>query len=418
MSKSYQYGGSFPGEGQPRASSPQNDGRGGGQQQRPPQNQQQRPPAQDRREERGGQQGGGGGQGGGGRSPSVGSVRPGDYGLPEGMITDAELAQDAMEVAQRQGMNVLGPVTEIQGLPAGYALILRVVTFDASFTEKDTAAKSNGTYYMTDGGKLALHRSALDALAAAANITWVPELCRRVDDRREVLYWEFQMAARYRTFDGEERTIIRSYEVDLRPGSPLSSGMTDNQYKKAKPFGAMLCESKAANRVVRAALSLKSSYTPDEAARPFVFPVLKWIPPTADPVINRMIAMKELGILDAFKGTGGRFGAPDFQTLEGELGDGPDAPRQLEDQGPVRDFAQEGRDLERERVPVERGQQRAPAQQSRVIGDVPCTICGKMISNGVAQRTTDEFGEALCNQHEQEELDRQARQRQRQGGGR
>lgn len=407
MSKTYQYGGNFPGERRGEREQDYGGGQrgGGGGQQRPSgQGQQPRPAPQESR---------GGGQpdqGGRGRPTSTGSVKPGDYGLPEGMITEAELAQDAMEVAQRQGLNVLGPVTEIQGLPVGYAIIFRVVTFNASFDEKDVAAKSNGTYYMTDGGKLALHRSALDALAAAAGLTWIPELCRRVDDRREVLYWEFQMAARYRTFDGEERTIIRSYEVDLRPGSPLSSGMSDNQYKKAKPFGAMLCESKAANRVVRAALSLKSSYTPDEAARPFVFPVLKWIPPTGDAVINRMIAAKELGILDAFKGTGNRFGGPDFQALEGEFSEPGDGSRQLEDHGPARDFAKEGRrlDEQRERVPVERGQPE-PAQQRRVIGEVPCVVCGKMLSYGVAQRTTDEFGEALCNQHEQERLDQIAR---------
>lgn len=401
MGKSYQYGGDFPGDRRGEREQP----RGGGQgQQRPaPSNQQQRPPRD---------------EGDHGRRVAPSSVKPGDYGLPEGLISDASLAQDAMEVAQRQGLNVLGPVTEIQGLPPGYAVIFRVVTFDASFSEKDTSAKSNGTYYITDGGKLALHRSALDALAAAAGLTWVSELCKRTDDRREVLYWEFQMGACYRTFDGDERTIIRSYEVDLRPGSPLASGMTDNQYKKAKPFGAMLCESKAANRVVRAALSLKSSYTPEEAARPFVFPVLKWIPPTADPVINRMIAAKELGILDAFKGTGNRFGGPDFQVLEGDLGG--DGPRQIEDQHlqPAPDFEEERRRLERERAPAARQQAPAPAQERRVIDQVPCIVCGLMLNQGVAQRTTDEFGEPLCNQHEQERLDQLARARQRAQGGR
>lgn len=229
------------------------------------------------------------------------SIDPGAYGLPTAPVQNAAHAANALQTALQHGCNVLAPMTQISFIPHGYAVSLRVVTFDGAFTEAQRKAKSNGTFYITDEGKLALHRTALDQLAAAAGISWVGRDCGRVDDGQEVYFWRYRMTARYRGFDSTPREISREYELDLRDGSP-AAGKAGNGLRNARIYGASLCESKAANRVVRAALGLRA-YTEQEAARPFVFPALVWMP-APSPEIDRMIAAKELGLVQEVFGPG------------------------------------------------------------------------------------------------------------------
>jgi hypothetical protein len=182
---------------------------------------------------------------------------------------------------------------QIDRVPDDYAISLRVVRLPA-----DLSGDSNGVWYKQEGGKLALHYSALNILAQAAGITWLSVLHERMG---EPLLWRVVAKARCRLFDGTYREEIASREVDLREGSALAKSLKPGQLGKMRTVGAEQCESKAKARVIRALLGLRSSYTVAEAKRPFVVPTLLYMPPNT-PEIRQMVAARELGIVSELYG--------------------------------------------------------------------------------------------------------------------
>lgn len=351
-------------------------------------------------------------------------VDPASLGLPVKPVTDVADVRDALVVADARGCNVLAPVTELQHLPPGYQVALRVIAFPV---DGAWDGRSNGLWYETDGGKVALHRPCLDQLASLAGLTW--DYVKRTDDGSVPLLWSYEAAATLRAVDGQRRQVIRSRTLDLRDGSPEITDMieaarkqnrgADSQISKARLNGAALAETKATSRVVRAALGLRGSYTKVEAARPFVFPTLVWLPDLSDPEVRRMVTAVELGIARQVYGPGAASGpvlADPSTIVDVDTGDDDDAPvapapRQITEQAPARDFEAELRQLERrERVPV---QQAAPAPQARQASpssppprDVPmaasrcCVECGAPISERVADYSRRNFNEPLCFEHQ------------------
>lgn len=239
------------------------------------------------------------------------TISPQRLGLPVGPQSDVAAVSDCLLRAHAT-CNVLAPAMQLDYLPPDHVISFMVVLFPTDGintyrddTGADRAAKqqSNGVWYATDGGDLALHRAALDMLAQAAGITWLHDQCGRTDDRHTPGVWAYRMTCQIKGLDGRTRTITREYELDLRDGSPAAV-KAGRGLANARIHGAQLCESKASNRAVRAALGLRA-YTVAEAQRPFVFPVLRWVPDPDDVVVRRMIAAKELGIVgEVYGGTG------------------------------------------------------------------------------------------------------------------
>lgn len=246
-------------------------------------------------------------------------VRPGSIGLPERALNELALVTDALQRAEKSGAHLLIGMTNIDFLPEDYRVSFRVVCFDTTFTPDQKEKRSNGTFYVVEGGGYALHRSALDRLAAAAGLTWVKDGCHRVDDGEVKFFWKWRMTGKYRDFDGDTREIAREKELDLTDDSPLlykwveGEGnrkgeirrISEKQIRGMREHGAALCESKAANRVIRASLGLKGSYTKEDAARPFVLPKLVYNPDMNDPMIRTMRAASEFGMVDALFGPEG-----------------------------------------------------------------------------------------------------------------
>lgn len=236
---------------------------------------------------------------------------PDGLGLPTRPVADAETIHGALMHASGVGCNLLCAPTAIQYLPPHYQAAIRVVRFPPPRLSQDPQGRSDGTWYLTDSGRAALHKSAIDALASAAGITDVHEACSvEVVDRH---YWRATWVVRCRSLDGAWLYRRASREVDLREDSDTVQDMrataakrgrtADDQIRKARVNGAANAESKARNRAIRAALGLKAGYTAEEAARPFVFPVLLYLPPV-DPEISRMQAAAELGIAAEVYGAG------------------------------------------------------------------------------------------------------------------
>lgn len=375
-------------------------------------------------------------------------IDPATIGLPTRPTTEVAELGDALVVAERRGCNVLAPVTELQFIPAGFQAAVRMIVFPV---DGPWDGRSNGLWYETDGGKVALHRGPLDQLASLAGLTW--DYVRRVDDGSVPLLWAFEAAATLCTFDGTRRQVIRSRVLDLRDGSPEVQDMIETANRqnrgagdrigKARLHGAALCETKATSRVVRAALGLRGSYTKLEAAQPFVFPTLIFVPDMSDPEVRRMVTASALGIVRTVYGPGAPGGpvlhepGTIVDVVDRDAGDGRDddpdhgreaprqAPRQavrqapipeqrrLPDNGPPRDLQAELEAAERrgrERVPVEREapreaprQREAPPPASKpgpMSASLTCVECGAPITQRVADYSRRHFDEPLCFDHQ------------------
>lgn len=226
---------------------------------------------------------------------------PGRAGLPALPVTDVAMVADALEHAQQAGLNVLAPLTKLQIIPPNYQVSIRVVIFPLGGWRSGTY--SNGVWYKTDGGGLALHKPALRQLAAAAaaGMSWDTE---RTDDQTNPNRWEYKAIGRVRNMDGQWRTVTASKEVDLRDESPMVQDMIASakkrrrdpwvQIQKARTAGGRMAEAKAINALIRSALGIQGSYTREQAARPFVFPLLIYIPPNTREV-RLLQAAVELG---------------------------------------------------------------------------------------------------------------------------
>jgi len=174
------------------------------------------------------------------------------------------------------------------------------------------AKAGDGDVYKVPGGsKLAFTKTALDRFAAASGITWDHEASRRVDNQADHYFVEFRAVGHYRTVDGQIRTVAMTKRVDLRDeGADFAEIVRvagkdrdpQKQIAAARQHILPMAESKAKNRVVREVCGLRSSYTSNDICKPFVVCKLVWVPPEGDPVIDRMIAAKELGMTNMLYG--------------------------------------------------------------------------------------------------------------------
>jgi len=312
-------------------------------------------------------------------------IDPTELGMPSGPTADVALVADAMSRASAKGYTLLGPTTKISYIPPGHVISIRIVEFGGEFNAEQQQAKSNGNWYRLGNGLFALHRSALDQLAAAASISTV----KSVTTLEEPSMWKCTHRIRMKSFDGQVVEVERTKILDLRNGSAEAAAMTAGQLKGARQHGAALCESKAVNRCIRSALGLKGGYTVDEKNRPFVFPVLIWLPDMENPRIAEMVAARELGITEGLYG-------PSYKAVDA----GPIEVPVLTDQSDAAEMAAVQTD-EREREPIPARQERRqeqPAEQSVE----QCVQCGAPLPYRVASYSTDKYGEPLCYQCQQE----------------
>lgn len=293
-------------------------------------------------------------------------IDPRRLGLPGHPVSEIREVAECLEQAAFLGVNLLSPVTRLDYIPPGYQVAIRAVLFP---TEGPWVYASNGTWYKTENGSLALHKPGLRQLAAAAGMSWETH---RLDDGRHPHRWIVQAVGRLRNLDGQWRHVVATKDLDLRDGAPLIDDMRaaaskarggprdpTGQILKARAAGARMAESKAVNAVIRDALGLRGSYSEEEAARPFVFPMLVWIPST--PEARAMQAAAELGIVRQVYGSGstpGRVYTPP-DTIEAEDAH---APAALPDYGAIPDPVTT---REREREPVRTERRAAPSSQTR-----------------------------------------------------
>ena len=346
-----------------------------------------------------------------GRQTQVARVfNPETFGLPSVPVTDPTAASQALAAARAARCHVLGPLT-IGSVPPGFAVAFRVV----SFAEHDYYEPERGS------GKFAHLRHALDALLAASGGSTDPEQCRRVDDRTIPYYWEYQAGVKVPSFDGgPPRRVIKTRILDLRDGAPEaeeSMGKADDspdrrakKLRDKRKAGPAMCETKAMNRAIRAALGIRQSYGADERYKPFVCPVLVYQPDMTNPVVAEMAAAVHFGVVDQVYG--GRTRAPLALPAPPIVDDRTDAPIDVEPEPvpvaakPAASKARAGIPAHPDDAPTPRRTTHAPevhdVQATPAEPELVCDECGVPADKAQASRTLDTYDRILCREHEVE----------------
>jgi len=224
-----------------------------------------------------------------------------------------------------QKYNVLAPI-ELGPIPAMHTPM-------ASLVQVDPVPANGDIYEIVAGqGKFAYSKALLDRIAAAAGISWLPEVCGRADAGTDPEVVRFRMGAKRKELDGQWRVVVREYEFDLRARQkeledtvPKRKWITDIadltkrqraiteavdkdmvQLRKHKVGRA---ESGAANRVVRVFLGIKSGYTKEQIAKPVVVPKLVFTPDYSDPEIRRFMLAEATGTISELYGAQAQAGS-------------------------------------------------------------------------------------------------------------
>ena len=187
----------------------------------------------------------------------------------------------------------------------------------------------------------------LSKVASAANIQWHPDKsCHTLIEKMRVVY---KAVAAIRQADGSWRIITDEYELDLEV---IEEELTVDYNKKArfddfqkrmkKEFMTVddyirrdllqkrkhklaLASTGAMNRVIRKALTLKNTYLPDEANKPFAIAKFDFQPDFNDPTVRRYASMAAVRAQNDLFGGGGLEmpldAMPDEEKAAGEFGD-------------------------------------------------------------------------------------------------
>lgn len=218
-----------------------------------------------------------------------------------GLYSDVNELQVAFEEAGRRA-NLLAPVTRIDFIPEGFSISLRKVKLDPSV---DVRQKVDGRWKVTKRGGGDVYKSPENPdllvptkvgyrkLSDAAGISWIPERCRQMTDAiNDPNYLVFSVDGMMVLFDGSVKRLGATAKMDLRDGSPRVKGWSQERKDRARTFILEMAESRAKNRAINDALSLKGGYTVEELGKEFVVPHLVLTGESSDPEITRVITFK------------------------------------------------------------------------------------------------------------------------------
>jgi hypothetical protein len=207
---------------------------------------------------------------------------------------DVAIAHQLEEVKQtlikwRDKAHLLTPFcrTPVNEIPEGWKVSFRSRVISTKEEDGEVyLVKGTGRYALT---KLGLVR--LDGLAGVEDWkVW------RVDDTKTRHLCIFKASAQITDVDGTVRKYQDGYTLDLRDDSEQAKVRTPDQLSKDRQNIDQLAASKAKNRVRRELLGLQSSYKKEDLEKPFIILRMVYQYNSSDPVINRLLAAKQLGL--------------------------------------------------------------------------------------------------------------------------
>ncbi len=197
--------------------------------------------------------------------------------------------------AVREALDELAPITHLVTpsrdcvrLHDGTAIAVTFLQFDGVVLG---GKSENRDVYVNREGDLSLRKEALNQIARAAGVDWLPAACGRVGDRSHPFYVEYKAAAKWLRFDASEHTEADSRAVDLRDKSVEIVEMTNTQLAHDRRFILALAESRSKARVIRE-LGVSLTYSAQELEKPFAILRLVHTGRTRDKALNREMALQ------------------------------------------------------------------------------------------------------------------------------
>ncbi len=216
-----------------------------------------------------------------------------------------------------ENFNLISP-TLSGSLPEGCEAIFSPVLIDIQ----------RETYRLPGSSKLGLSKQALQRIAAAAGLSWMPSESRRLDDGSDPHYCHYRAVAMRKNFDGSLAMLMAEKVMDLREGSAQVESMVSKSDSKAARGGTAdsrtaglekvrkqlvetrlhilgHAETKAQLRVIRS-LGIATGYDEATLQKPFVVVSVSFTGRTDDPELKKIfgheIARNMLGAHAALYG--------------------------------------------------------------------------------------------------------------------
>lgn len=200
-------------------------------------------------------------------------VKVGQYGLATIIENQLWKTDELQKVA-----NVVFPVTALDALPPMHKPSVSVITVNADERSKDIYGVGSGQFglakavilKMLNAGGASYRTEKLTPNSDLDNIRWVAQVWGKLPDG---------------TFHSAQGSKAWSW-------IKCQEQMSASQAKMYRQFADEQTESKALMRAARAFLNIKTSYTKEELAKPFL--IARSVPDidTSDPEIKRMVAQK------------------------------------------------------------------------------------------------------------------------------
>lgn len=306
--------------------------------------------------------------------------------------------------------NLLVPMQTVAEIAEIHKPVMNVVQISTNLADgeiyEQEKAKSAWKDRPAQPAKYALTKKGLNKLMRAAGIKIlgtrpiVPSTCQKCAEvnrsigrpvncgacgNKDVKY-EARISVPQLT--GENIEFVAHKEIIV---TDVVEGMTENQRKEFLKFRAEMCETKAINRALRAAMHIKGTYTLEELKKPFV---VAYLVPNLDNEAVREEAVKHFftSAQELYGGNSADQRRAVFVEDDYEEDMGYETPAQPIAQPDAQAYRQLPQEHPRETQ--QRAQQAAEAQAD--FDPNVCTECGAKCSNGVVRYSNEQFGRTLC----------------------
>lgn len=317
--------------------------------------------------------------------------------------------------------NLLVPMKTVAEIAEIHKPVMNAVQISTDFKDKEIYVQEKGSEAWTDrNGKqhpaketgYALTKKGLNKLMRAAGIKIlgtrpiIPSTCQKCAEinrnigrpvncgrcgNKDV---KFEARISVPQLTGENIEIVAHKEIIV---DDVTDGMTEAQKKEFLKFRSEMCETKAINRALRAAMHIKGTYTIDELRKPFVVAYL--VPNLDNPDVKQEAVKHFFTSAQELYGhaqTGTRpalFVEDDVE--EGMEYETPMKPTTQPDPAAYRELPQEDtREYQQPQPQVQA--QPEPAEERSRQDDFCCDKCGRSVPEKVWDYSLKHYGRPLC----------------------
>ena len=226
----------------------------------------------------------------------------------------AQTVEKELQTYKKQKANILGPTTSMEGLSEFHKVIVDSVTLSSKPADGDVYKHKDA--YGDKPAQFILTGQALQRLSVCAGVFWNPAETKATSQSQK--YVAYNAVGCIRKADGTPTCFQAEYDIDIdvvedelreqfvekrktwsskpwfkKMSSESQDDYVDSALRKElnfkKKHKTKIAASGAKNRVIRALLGIKKTYTQQELSKPFVMPRVVLQPDYNDPEVKKMM---------------------------------------------------------------------------------------------------------------------------------